>query len=67
MTDRYNALVVVLDRDIREDDAEFLISAIKMLRGVASVQGNVSDISSLLAEERAVNVWREKIRKVLWP
>lgn len=53
MTDRYSSLTIVLENDIREDDAEALIAAIKQLRGVLSVHGNVSDsISELVAGER---------------
>ena len=29
MTDRYNALTVILEKDIRSDDAESLIAAIR--------------------------------------
>ena len=40
MTDRLNALTVSLDRDIREDDAEVIINAIKAIRGVNGVTAN---------------------------
>lgn len=43
MTDRFNALTVVLEKDIREDDAQALLSAIGQLRGVLTVSGNVAD------------------------
>jgi hypothetical protein len=39
MTDRYHALTVVLDREIRTDDAEDIINAIKQLRHVVDVTG----------------------------
>lgn len=65
MTDRYNALTVVLERDIRSDDAEDLITAIQQLRGVASVRPHVSDITSHMAEERARMDLQEKLWKVL--
>lgn len=65
MTDRYNAPVVVLERDIRSDDAEGLIAAIKQLRSVASVKPNVADITSHTAEQRARLVLEEKLWKVL--
>jgi hypothetical protein len=67
MTDRYNALTVVLEQDIRDDDAEYLINAIRMLRGVLDVQGNVSSADSFVAQSRADREWREKIRKLIWP
>jgi len=42
MTDRYKGLTVSLEKDTREDDAEYILNAIRMIRGVASVEGNVS-------------------------
>lgn len=67
MTDRFNALVVVLDRDIRSDDAEPLIAAIKMLRGVLSVTPHASDMNDHIAEMRIRNELTEKIWKALHP
>ena len=68
MTDRYNALTVVLENDIRTDDAESLVKAIEQLRGVLSVTGVVSDINSYMAVERArhdlgVKLWEFYTRK----
>jgi len=62
MTDRYNTLTVVLERDIREDDAEGLLDAIRHMRGVLSVAGNVADSSEYMAVERA----RHELRMKLW-
>jgi hypothetical protein len=61
MTDRYNALTVALSRDIRDDDAEVIINAIKMIRGVEDVTGNVVDMDSYVAESR---IKTEVIRKL---
>jgi hypothetical protein len=52
MTDRYNALTVALSQDIRDDDAEQIINAIKQIRGVEDVTGNVVDGDSYVAEAR---------------
>jgi hypothetical protein len=65
MTDRYNALTVVLERDIRDDDAEQILAAIRCLRGVLSVTGNVVDIADHVARERAVSEIGEKLWRVL--
>jgi hypothetical protein len=65
MTDRFNTLTVVLDRDIREDDAEVLISAIKMIKGVIGVKGNVSNSETWMAEERAKLELRTKLYEIL--
>ena len=53
MTDRYHSLTVVLEKDIREDDAKPILEAIRMIKGVLTVQGDISNPSSLMAEERA--------------
>lgn len=53
MTDRYNALTVSLERDIRDDDAEIIINAIKAIRGVSDVTGNIVDIDSFAAASRS--------------
>ena len=37
MTDRYDAFTVVLERNIRTDDAEPVLAAIRQLRGVLDV------------------------------
>jgi len=65
MTDRYNALTVVLDRDIRSDDCEPLIAAIQQLRGVLSVTPNVSDFDDHVAFERARLELRTKLLQAL--
>jgi hypothetical protein len=65
MTDRINALTVVLEQDYREDDAESLISAIKLLRGVISVEKNVTDLSDHVAEQRAQHELRAKLIKLI--
>ena len=62
MSDRYNYLTVVLERDLKDEEAEPLIAAIKQLRGVLSVAPNVTDATALLAEERV----RSELRKKLW-
>jgi len=53
MTDRYHSLLVTLEHDMRTDDAEMLIDAIKALRGVIDVRGNVTDPVSMAAQARA--------------
>ena len=62
MSDRFNTLTVSLEKDIRDDDAEALVSAICQLKGVLSVSGNVTDITEWCAEERV----RAELSKKLW-
>jgi hypothetical protein len=67
MTDRYNSLTVVLEKNIRSDDAEVLIEAIKCLRGVLSVKPRVNEITDHVAYERVRRELGEKLWAVLYP
>lgn len=67
MTDRLNALTVVLDRDIRVDDAEPLIAAIRQLRGVLSVELHVSDLEDSIAQTRVRRELGEKLIAIVYP
>lgn len=65
MTDRYHSLTVVLEKDMREDDAQALIAAIAQLRGVLKVSGEVADGGSLMAEQRAKYELRARVLELL--
>lgn len=65
VTDRFHSLTVVLDRNIRSDDAEPLINAIRLLTGVQSVAANVADPSHYVAETRVRFELREKLFELL--
>lgn len=52
MTDRLKGVVVTFDRDIRVDDAEGIVNAIKHIKGVVSVKPVVADIEDHMARER---------------
>lgn len=65
VTDRFYALTVVLEKDTRDDDAEKLIKAICMMKGVLNVKGNVSSPQTWFAEERAKHDLIMKLMGVL--
>lgn len=65
MTDRYNSVVVAFDRDIREDDAQALLSAILMLKGVIAVQPQVPDCQTFVVESRLRRELTNKIYEAL--
>ena len=65
MTDRFGALHVVLEKDIREDDAEGLMDALRCFRGVLSVSGEVADINLHIATERVQQEVETRIIKAL--
>lgn len=55
MSDRVNSITIVLEKDIRDDDAQPLIDAIKQFKGVVSVSPNITnpDTHVALMRERA--------------
>ena len=64
MTDRINTITVVLEKEIREDDCESILNAIRMIKGVLSVSANVADPSDYLAIRRARHELMKKIYEV---
>jgi hypothetical protein len=66
MTDRVNALTVVLDENTRVDDLEPLLTAIRMLKGVLSVKTHVANLESHIAEGRARRDLGDKLWAVLY-
>ena len=67
MSDSFHSLSVVLAQDMRADDAEATIAAIKQIRGVLDVSGEVADMSTHMAQTRARDDIAEKLWKVLYP
>lgn len=67
MTDRINAYLVVLNENVRTDDAAQIETALSMVKGVLSVKPNVADWASCIASERAHQTLRGKLMKVLYP
>lgn len=65
MTDRYHAIAVVLDRDIRDDDAEFILNAIRMIKGVSMVTGNIVDIDTYSARSKERIAVIEKLQEFI--
>ncbi len=65
MTDRINGVFVTLDRDIRIDDAEHLLNAIRMIKGVIDVTPNVTDFNDHMAKTTARIDLENKLLKVL--
>lgn len=62
MTDHINALIVTLERDVRDDDLQSLSDAIQHFRGVLSVKSNIADLRDHIAIERA----KHEIKSKLW-
>lgn len=62
MTNRVNAFTVVLDSDVREDEIEPLIIALKQLKSVASVVPHNPRMEDTIAYERC----KSRILQRLW-
>jgi hypothetical protein len=61
MTDRHAAYIVVLGDDIRDDDAQPIINALRMVKGVISVEPVVADWNLHIAQTRANQEWQERV------
>jgi hypothetical protein len=65
MTDRHAGYIVTLEKDLREDDAEYTLNALRMVKGVLSVKPVVSNIEVHMAEDRAKHHLLGKIYEFL--
>lgn len=66
MTDRHAGYIVTLAKDIREDDAQAVITALRMVKGVLSVEPVLSDEwIEHLAHERAYDEVRTAVLQLL--
>jgi hypothetical protein len=65
MTDRIKGFVVTLTDDIRIDDVQPLLDAVKMLKGVASVDTSVTDMDDHMNRRVIAMEMKTKIYEVL--
>lgn len=61
MTDRIKGFTVALTHDIRDDDCERIVDAIKMIKGVAGVAVHVADPSDYMARKQVKSELQDKI------
>jgi hypothetical protein len=61
MTDRIKGLTVALTHDIREDDCQSIIDAIKMVKGVEGVETHVAGPMDYIAKQQVKSELRDKI------
>lgn len=66
MTDRHAGYLVTLAKDIREEDAEAIVTALRQIRGVIAVEPVPADhFAQTIAGNRVDLEWRERISKML--
>lgn len=63
MTDRIKGVYVALDKDYRVDDAEEILAALKMVKGVLDVTGDVCDFDdwnnrTRIRQELSAKLWK---------
>lgn len=61
MTERIKGFIVVLDNDIREDDAIHIVDAIKMIKHVQTVVPNIGNVNDIINRERVKLDFRIKL------
>lgn len=61
MTDRLKGLTVAFDRDIRDDDAQCIIDAILMIKGITGVTTSISNSEDYMNRQQ---VRHEVINKI---
>lgn len=65
MTDRVKGVVVTLDADYRTDDVETILNALRMVKGVASVESVKADINDHINRMRVRLELQQKLFDVL--
>ncbi len=65
MTDRVKGCVVTFDRDYRDDDVEEILGAIKMIKGVISVEGSLRNIDDSINREVIKQRYERAIRNAI--
>ena len=60
MTDRVKGCIVTFNRDIRVDDVECIVEAIKMIKGVSSVNLSVTNIDDHMNRHRVMSEVKSK-------
>lgn len=61
MTDRHTGYLVILDKDVRDDDAEWIINAMRMIKGVRKVEPIIGNPDIQIAESRARLEIRQRV------
>lgn len=64
MTDRHAAYLVILDHDIREDDAKDILTALRNVRFVAAVEPVTDSHEFTVARARRDRAWRDALAKL---
>ena len=61
MTDRLKGVHVAFEKNIREDDAETIINAIRMIKGVADVKTSIANPDDWMNREQVKREIKSKL------
>ncbi len=68
MTERFKGLLVTFETDVREDDLDVFINAIKLMKRVIAVKPIPSrNIDNEIAEDRVRRDLHQKLLRVIYP
>lgn len=67
MTDRVKGLMISLNKDVRVDDVEHIVDAIKMIRGVGAVETSIVDHDDWMNRSRIGQELKDKLLKAFNP
>lgn len=65
MSDMVKGFTVVLKKDMREEDAEQIMQAIKLMKGVADVKPEITQGGDILHQMRAKSEVKDKLIKFI--
>jgi hypothetical protein len=67
MTERLKGVLVTFEDDVREDDAQHIIKAIRMIKRVLTVKPVPNDIEQSIANDRVRHELHTKLLRVIYP
>lgn len=67
MSDHYNSFIVILEHDIKDDEAKPIIEAIKQLRGVLNVEPHIAGFEDAIAQSRVRTEFGRKLLTIIYP
>lgn len=67
MSDRIKSITVVLEDNVRDDEAQAIVEAIKCMRRVVSAEANVADIEHYSARMQIRREIGEQLIGVIYP
>lgn len=65
MSDHIKGFYVALDRDVRDDDFEYIKNAVLLIKGVSKVKENVENADDWINRERIRTEYKDKLIDII--